>query len=52
MMMKKNYGALGQRRMWSALYQQNPIPEEGIQFTRDMFVYADDTPIDPVVRPG
>lgn len=34
-----NYTALGQRRMWSALYQQNPVPEEGLQFTRDMFVY-------------
>jgi hypothetical protein len=48
-MMKKNYGALGQRRMWSALYQQNPIPEEGIQFTRDMMIYEDDVPLDPVV---
>lgn len=45
---KRNYEALGQRRMWSALYQQNPIPEEGVQFTRDMIVYTDDTPTEPV----
>lgn len=45
--MKKNYASLGQRRMWSALYQQNPIPEDGIQFTRDMFVYSDECPLDP-----
>lgn len=43
-MMKKNYSALGQKRMWSALYQQNPVPEEGIQFTKDMFVYVNDIP--------
>jgi Terminase-like family. len=43
-MMKNNYAALGQKRMWSALYQQNPVPEEGIQFTRDMFSYVDDMP--------
>jgi predicted phage terminase large subunit-like protein len=49
LMMKSNYAALGQKRMWSALYQQNPIPEEGIQFTRDMFIYAEDTPTDPKV---
>lgn len=36
---KRNYESLGQRRMWSALYQQNPIPEDGEQFTRDMFQY-------------
>jgi predicted phage terminase large subunit-like protein len=41
---KRNYAALGQRRMWSALYQQNPIPEDGEQFTRDMFVYIDQLP--------
>lgn len=44
---QRNYAALGQKRMWSALYQQNPIPEEGLQFTRDMFIYADDTPLEP-----
>jgi phage terminase large subunit-like protein len=26
------------RRHWSALYQQNPTPEEGLFFTRDMFL--------------
>jgi predicted phage terminase large subunit-like protein len=41
---KRNYEALGQRRMWSALYQQNPIPEDGEQFTRDMFVYIEKLP--------
>ena len=24
-------------RVWSALYQQNPVPEEGLFFTQDMF---------------
>lgn len=24
-------------RWWSALYQQNPVPDEGIYFTKDMF---------------
>lgn len=41
---KRNYESLGQRRMWSALYQQNPIPEDGEQFTRDMFAYIDRLP--------
>lgn len=27
-----------QPRHWSALYQQNPVPDEGITFTKDMFV--------------
>lgn len=36
---KKNYRALGQQRFWSALYQQNPAPEEGAFFTREMFMY-------------
>lgn len=26
-----------QPRHWSALYQQNPVPEEGVYFTKDMF---------------
>jgi phage terminase large subunit-like protein len=41
---QRNYTALGQKRMWSALYQQNPIPEEGLQFTRDMFDYVAGVP--------
>ena len=35
---KSNYYALGQQRWWSALYQQNPAPEEGAFFTKEMFV--------------
>lgn len=35
---KANYYALGQQRWWAALYQQNPAPEEGAFFTKDMFI--------------
>lgn len=28
-----------QPRIWSALYQQNPVPDEGMYFRRDDFVY-------------
>lgn len=34
---KASYYALGQQRWWSALYQQNPSPEEGAYFTKKMF---------------
>lgn len=34
---KATYYAQGQQRWWSALYQQNPTPEEGAYFTKDMF---------------
>lgn len=34
---KANYYALGQQRWWAALYQQNPAPEEGAFFTKEMF---------------
>lgn len=27
-------------RIWSALYQQNPVPDEGLYFKEDMFRYA------------
>lgn len=40
-MLKKrmaNYYALGQQRWWAALYQQNPTPEDGAFFTKDMFI--------------
>ena len=40
-MLKKrmaNYFALGQQRWWAALYQQNPTPEDGMFFTKDMFI--------------
>lgn len=34
---KRNLFAAGQQRVWHALYQQNPIPDDGIFFTTDMF---------------
>lgn len=37
---KKNFIAAGNTRMWSALYQQNPVPEEGAFFRKDMFRYV------------
>lgn len=37
---KKNLTASGQRRVWSALYQQNPVPDEGAFFTKDMLRYV------------
>jgi predicted phage terminase large subunit-like protein len=37
---KNAYYATGQQRIWSALYQQNPTPGDGIFFTRDMFRYG------------
>lgn len=36
---QKNYRASGNTRMWSALYQQNPVPEEGAFFRKDMMKY-------------
>lgn len=35
---KATYHALGNQRWWAALYQQNPTPEGGVFFTKDMFV--------------
>lgn len=34
---KRNYKAAGMTRMWNALYQQNPTPDSGIYFTKDLF---------------
>lgn len=34
---KSNYIAAGMKRMWDALYQQNPIPDAGIFFSKEMF---------------
>lgn len=34
---KLNYIAAGMVRMWNALYQQNPTPDTGIVFTKDLF---------------
>lgn len=31
-------------RYWNALYQQNPIPDEGAFFTKSMFKYRDERP--------
>lgn len=33
-----------QPRHWSALYQQNPVPDEGLFFTKDMFRFVPDMP--------
>ncbi|MDR0362502.1 MAG: phage terminase large subunit [Planctomycetota bacterium] len=33
---KRNAVAAGLKRMWDSLYQQNPIPDEGNYFTREM----------------
>ena len=36
---RANLFASGQQRVWNALYQQNPLPDDGLMFTRDMFRY-------------
>lgn len=36
---KANYIAAGLRRVWNALYQQNPTPDDGVFFTREMLRY-------------
>lgn len=41
---KRNLYASGQQRVWSALYQQNPAPEEGAYFTKDLFRYYSTPP--------
>lgn len=33
-----------QPRIWSALYQQNPVPESGVYFTSEMFRYEPTVP--------
>lgn len=33
-----------QPRIWSALYQQNPVPDEGMYFKKDYFRYQRQTP--------
>lgn len=37
---KRNLIATGQKRVWQALYQQNPTPDDGLFFTKEMFRYA------------
>lgn len=34
---KANLTAAGQKRVWQALYQQNPVPDDGLFFTKEMF---------------
>lgn len=41
---KANYYALGQQRWWAAGYQQNPIPDEGLFFTRSQFRFYGSLP--------
>ena len=36
---KNNLIGGGQKRVWDALYQQNPIPDEGNFFSKEMFRY-------------
>ncbi len=36
---KRNLIATGQKRVWQALYQQNPTPDDGLFFTKEMFRY-------------
>lgn len=41
---KANLKAAGQLRVWQALYQQNPTPDSGIHFTKEMFRYYGSRP--------
>ena len=36
---KRNLVASGQKRVWQALYRQNPTPDDGICFSKDMVHY-------------
>lgn len=36
---KRNLVASGQKRIWNALYQQNPTPDDGVYFTKEMVRY-------------
>ena len=42
--LKGAYEASGKKRIWSALYQQNPMPDDGLYFTKDLFEWYDDAP--------
>lgn len=44
---KRNLVAGGQKRVWDALYQQNPLPDDGSFFTRDMFMIYGTAPRRP-----
>ena len=41
---KNNLIGGGQKRVWDALYQQNPIPDEGNFFSKEMFRYYGTAP--------
>ena len=41
---KRNFIAGGQKRVWDALYQQNPTPDDGNFFTKEMFQYYGSPP--------
>ena len=41
---KANYYARGNQRVWHALYQQRPSPEDGVFFTKPMFKYYSSAP--------
>lgn len=41
---KRNLIATGQKRVWQSLYQQNPMPEDGLFFTKEMFRYTPSLP--------
>ena len=41
---KNNLTGGGQKRVWDALYQQNPIPDEGNFFSKEMFRYYGSAP--------
>jgi len=43
---KNNLVTGGMKRVWDALYQQNPIPDEGNFFSKDMFRYYSRTSLD------
>jgi len=41
---KRNLIAGGQKRVWDALYQQNPMPDEGNFFSKEMFRFYGSQP--------
>ena len=41
---KRNLVGSGQRRVWNALYQQNPTPDDGVVFTKEMIQYFTHAP--------
>lgn len=41
---KSNLFAAGEHWVWNALYQQNPVPDDGTFFTKDMFRFYGSAP--------